>query len=130
MLFKGCQLDPGDRIQVQFKVDYMPQRLEIEAAVIKSDENALEVLSNLREPCARNIIHPEHVEKINILERGAQAVFAESLGLFAPGEAITGTIAGQTCFGRVIAALNGIVVAREKSGELLFVGANAAQKAY
>mgnify|MGYP001178346980 CR=1 FL=1 len=124
MIFKNLQLETGDFVSFQTKSVPLP---EVQAAVIGVEDGVLEVMSTLLAPFQHNGKFTEdEVGRIMIVYPSAVAIPRESRGKnFSRHQKVSVTVkGGKKHRGEVVAAFDGIVVARRSDGELITGGAS------
>jgi hypothetical protein len=124
MLFKGQNLEVGDFVAFQTRTVPLP---EVQGAVIDVNGGVLEVLSTLLFPFRHSGSFTEDdVDCIMVVYLAEVAIPQESRGKgFAKHQRVGTTVRdGSAQFGEVIAAFDGIVVARRSDGELITGGAS------
>ncbi|HRY60262.1 MAG TPA: hypothetical protein P5096_02700 [Patescibacteria group bacterium] len=124
MIFKNLQLETGDFVAFQTEAVPLP---EVQAAVIGIEDGVLEVMSTLLAPFQHNGKFTEdEVGQIMVVYPSAIAIPRESRGKnFSKHQGVSVIIkGGEEHRGEVVAAFDGIVVARRSDGELITGGAS------
>ncbi len=120
MIFKNQKLESGDF--VAFKTKSVPIS-EVRAAVVAVEDGVLAVISTMLKPFQHNgNFTEEEVEQIVVVYPAEVAIPQESRGKgFYKNQRVSAIVRGKEHEGKILAAFDGIVVARE-SGQLIIVG--------
>jgi len=121
MLFKGQQLETGDFVAFQSKTVPLP---EVQAAVIGIENGVLEVMSTLLAPLNHSGKFTEDdVDRIIVIYPAEVAIPQESRGKgFQKHQKVSFIIQGEEYQGKIVAAFDGVVVARKSDGQLITGG--------
>lgn len=123
MIFKGVKVEIGDIVSFQTRVVPLP---EVQAAVVDVVDGVLEVISTFLVPFQHSGQFREaDVDRIMVVYPAAVAIPQESRGRgFFQGQIVSAVLKDdQEHRGEVIAAFDGIVVARQSDGQLFTGGA-------
>lgn len=123
MIFKAVEVEVGDFVSFQTRVVPLP---EVQAAVIGVVDGVLEVISTILVPFQHSGQFTEaDVDQIIVVYPSAVAIPRESRGRgFTKNQRVAATLKdGTERQGEVIAAFDGIVVARKSDGQLFTGGA-------
>ena len=124
MIFKGQQLETGDFVAFQTKAVPLP---EIQAAVIGVENGVLEVMSTFLTPFQHGGKFTEaEVDRIMVVYPAEVAIPQESRGKSFPRHQRVSVVVqdGEEHQGKVVAAFDGVVVARKGDGQLITGGAS------
>lgn len=124
MIFQNLQVEVGDIVALRSTKVPLP---EFQAAVIRVTDGVLEVLSTMLVPFRHNGDFAEcDIERIEIVRSAAEAIPRESRGNSLAKDQRVSVVTGdgRSHQGMVIAAFDGIVVARSDAGELITGGAS------
>lgn len=126
MTFKGIEVGTGDIVEIIAHSVPLPS---VQVAVIGVTPNGeLEIMSTLLAPFQHSGLFPESdVSQIVLVRRAEEAIPAESRGKgFSKGQPVHTYLKrqGETVYGNVIAAFDGIVVARHSDGQFITGGAS------
>jgi hypothetical protein len=128
MIFNGLQLQIGDLVAFTTSAVPLP---EVHAAVIDVKDGVLEVMSTLIVPFQHSgMFNAGEVQEIAVIYPADVAIPQESRDKsFRRGERVDVTVRGEDgvmvqVSGDVVAAFDGIVVARRQDGQLITGGAS------
>jgi hypothetical protein len=126
MTFKGIEVGTGDIVEIIAQSVPLPS---VQVAVIGVTSNGeLNVMSTLLAPFKHSGLFPERdVSQIVPVRRAEEAIPMESRGKgFSKGQSVRTHLKkqGKTVHGQVIAAFDGIVVAKQSYGQLITGGAS------
>lgn len=124
MIFKGRQLETGDFVVLQTEAVPLP---EVQAAVIGVENDVLEVISTILVPFQHGGKFTEdEVDQIIVVYPAEVAIPQESRGKsFSKHQRVSVIVqGGEKHQGMVVAAFDGVVVARKSDGKLITGGAS------
>lgn len=123
MIFKGKKIGVGDFIVFQTTAVPLP---EVQAVVIRVEKNGvLEVLSTLLVPFGHDGRFTEkEVKEFQVVYKASEAIPLESRRNFRKGQLVSTRVHGKKETGRVVAAFDGIIVAKHSSGTFITGGAS------
>jgi len=124
MIFKNKQLGVGDYVAFQASSVPLP---EVQAVVIRVEDGVLEVLSTLLIPFQHDgRFSEDEVARIEVVYPAEVAIPKESRGKgFSKNQYVSVRFKdGSVCRGRVVAAFDGLVVARREDDELVTAGSS------
>ena len=123
MIFKGKKIGVGDFIAFRTTAVLLP---EVQAVVIRVEKNGvLEVLSTLLIPFGHNgRFHEKEITELIIVYKASDVIPRESRKNFRKGQLVSTCAHGKKETGRVVAAFDGIIVAKHSSGTFITGGAS------
>ena len=124
MFFKGVFLETGDFVAFQTNAVPLP---EVQAVVIRVKNGVLEVMSTVLTPFQHGGKFTEdEIGQIMVVHTADVAIPQESRGKnFAKNQKVSVEIkGGEIHHGEVVAAFDGVVVARQNDGQLITGGAS------
>jgi len=122
MIFKNQKMETGDFVAFKTKAVPLP---EVQAAVISVENGVLEVLSTILLPFKHGGKFTEaEVDQIMVVYPAEVAIPQESRGKgFPKNQKVSVVIKnGEKHYGEIVAAFDGIVVARKNDGQLITGG--------
>ncbi len=118
MIFKKKKVESGDIVALKMKSVPIS---EVRAAVVAVEDGVLSVISTMLKPLQHNgNFTEEEVEQIVVVYPAKVAIPQESHG-FSKNQWVSAIVRGEKHKGKIIAAFDGIVVARHNN-QLVIVG--------
>lgn len=125
--FKGISLERGDVVVLQSKFD--PPGPKIRGVVVGAQNGHIQIISrSLEKEGHDGVFSSGELDDIQVERRAKAAIIRESAKKFCRHEPVRIAMNGHIEVGRVVAALDGIVLAERFDGELIRAGAARFEK--
>lgn len=120
MKFKNVHLETGDFVSFQTKIVPLP---EVQAAVLDVKDGALIVMSTVLAPFETGgKFTEEQIDRIKVVYPANVAIKQESNGKLSNHQRVYCIAEGDTHYGEIIAAFDGVAVMLKDNGEFIHGG--------